>query len=204
MHQMGLTQSHASVNKQRIITLGGRFGNRKRGCVCEFVVSAHNESAECVARVQIRCNARLAGEIIIVFFIFLRFRFLLIRGSDKTNFAMKTGLFLNRDLKIEVIFLINITDKVSTNLILRKLDENGVAINRRKTERCNPGIIRDIADFVFFFYVFCTISFFAFLFIVHGNEFRSSRCPCFPRLQGTLTDIPYFGSHGHRSGILSQ
>src|SRR6185369_12506074 len=54
LHEVGLAHSDATVEEERIVGLGGRFGDGQRGCVCELVSASDDKSVEGVARVQLR------------------------------------------------------------------------------------------------------------------------------------------------------
>ena len=52
LHQMGLAQTDAAVNEQRIVRSRRRLRDSETGCVRDFVVRADDERFECVPRVE--------------------------------------------------------------------------------------------------------------------------------------------------------
>jgi len=60
---MGLAETHACIEEQRIVDLTRRFGNGKRGSMGKFVVAAYDERVECIFRVQMRFLHHL-GEVV--------------------------------------------------------------------------------------------------------------------------------------------
>ena len=57
MHQVGLPQADAAVEKQRVVRAGGRLGDRARGGVGELVGRADDEGLEGEARIRARAPA---------------------------------------------------------------------------------------------------------------------------------------------------
>ena len=89
MHQMRLSKSRSSVNKQRIIGISRRFRYRKGRCLGKLIVAAHNKGVKSIFWIQMSFLAALVAErsggrcIIIRSIFFFRHIF----GKNKFNFA---------------------------------------------------------------------------------------------------------------------
>ncbi len=53
MHQMGLSKTNTSVEKERIVDFSRGFGNCERCCVGKFVVASDDKRIKGVFRIQI-------------------------------------------------------------------------------------------------------------------------------------------------------
>src|SRR5438105_15936332 len=49
---MGLTQTDAAVNEERVVRARGRLRDSETGCVRDFVVRAYYERFECIPRIE--------------------------------------------------------------------------------------------------------------------------------------------------------
>src|ERR1700757_501002 len=52
LHQMGLAQTDAAVNEERIVRARRRLRDSETGCMRDFVVRADDERFECVSRIE--------------------------------------------------------------------------------------------------------------------------------------------------------
>src|SRR5258705_194659 len=54
LHEMGLAQTDAAVNKEGIIRTRGRLRDSETGCMRDFVIPTDDERFECVSRIESR------------------------------------------------------------------------------------------------------------------------------------------------------
>src|SRR6266481_4329142 len=54
LHEMGLAQTDAAVNEQRIVRSRGRLRDSETGCMRDFVIPTDDERFECVSRIESR------------------------------------------------------------------------------------------------------------------------------------------------------
>ena len=51
MHQMRFSESHASIDKKRVVDFSGGFGNRQRCSMGQIVVGTDYKGIECIFRI---------------------------------------------------------------------------------------------------------------------------------------------------------
>ena len=129
MHQMGLPQSYASVQEQRIVQFPGGLGHSQRRCMGEGIVLAHHEGVEGVTGVQARpLDIFIGNRCVDSLFLMDPVQIFL---QDKADLIMMAGQLLGHHLQKLFIFA--------------QKDLNGLFILRR-----NDDSDRILADIVYF------------------------------------------------------
>jgi hypothetical protein len=54
LEEMGLTETHAAIDEQRVVGLDRRFGDGEAGGLRELIRGAHDEGLEAIARIEVR------------------------------------------------------------------------------------------------------------------------------------------------------
>ena len=110
MHQMGLSKSNTSVQKERIINLSRRFWYSQRSSVGKIVVSTNYKCIKSIFRIQIRLlkNTILSYIFFISIILIFHINILRIINCNKFYFKFLFSYFCNADLKRQKIFLTNI------------------------------------------------------------------------------------------------
>ena len=99
---MRFSQSHASVNEERVVDLTRRFGHGEGSGVRQVVVRADDEGVEGVTGIQVRILDELAADLgravdqMALVRLFLRLIDLF--DGDKINLTLDAGQFFDGDL----------------------------------------------------------------------------------------------------------
>ena len=147
---MGFSQSHASVQEQRIIDLAGRLGHSQGSCVGELVITADHEGVEGKLRIdiglfKIRTNHRtirdgsrsLCGSSLLLMGVLFRYEFHIVLFACKFGDGHK-----NRRLKLGVQIGNHLLSHGNNNFY-------DVIVGAVYLQRKEPGLKRNIRKFMF-------------------------------------------------------
>ena len=146
MHQMGLSQSHASINKERIVDLSWGFGH-SQGCgVGQVVIFSHHKGVKGIAGIQIGVLDRQLANGSRVVLDQLFFRFLLFDAvfGDKCDLTGDPGQLFNGNFQQKLVFFFHILQKQGVG----HQDGEDMFIHRIWLQRQQPRLVGHIGDIV--------------------------------------------------------